>query len=156
VIFSVGSSSSACTRSIQAARLAGIDEQCCARADRGSLDLAVRSFTFVRNQRHTGIWVLLKELAAAGPPCKFHQISAPIQGAADLAFAALVEAHAAIGEHEAGHAGGARWWMEVLHPGEVLALPSAVRVLPAHVVVLAEQSESLKGGLANVIPPADR
>ncbi len=59
------------------------------------------------------------------------------QGLADLAFAGLVGAHAAVGEHEASVAVGREVVDEVLYPGEVGVAFGRHAVLPAHVVVFA-------------------
>jgi hypothetical protein len=63
-------------------------------------------------------------------------------GAADLALAGLVGGHAAVGEHEAGHAGGREVVDEVLHPGEVGVALGRHAELPAHVVVRCGTSRS--------------
>src|SRR5665648_301776 len=56
---------------------------------------------------------------------------------ADLPFPALLRAHRAVGEHEAGHALRRQVVDHVLHPGEVGVAHRRRPVLPAHVVAQA-------------------
>ena len=66
-------------------------------------------------------------------------------GFADVAFAGLIGRHAAVGQHEAGHAVRREVVDEVLHPGEVGVALGRHAVLPAHVVVLAEPVGIVEG-----------
>jgi len=59
-------------------------------------------------------------------------------GPADVAFAGLIGRHAAVGEDEAGVAGGGEVMDEVLDPREVRIAFGRDAELPADVVILAE------------------
>jgi len=67
------------------------------------------------------------------------------EGLANVAFATLIRRHAAIGEDEAGHAGGRGVMDEVLHPGEVGVAARGKSKLPARVVVFAEPVGVVEG-----------
>ena len=75
----------------------------------------------------------VEELAGQGDHA-VHEVGLD-DGLADLAFAGLVGGHAAVGEDEAGEAGGREVVDEVLHPGEVGVARGRDAVLPAHVVL---------------------
>jgi len=84
--------------------------------------MAVAALLFVKEPegtRESGVAV--KELAGPGQPCS--PPDPPVR-ARRISLRRSVGAHAAVGEHEAGHARGAPVVDEVLHPGEVWRCPS--------------------------------
>src|SRR5665647_1973520 len=118
------------------AHLAGVDEQRLAAAVAAGA-AAARSVALVARQEPQAYGDLrrVEELAGQGDHAVdevcLHELLA------DLPLPALLRAHRAVGEHEAGHALRRQVVDHVLHPGEVGVAHRRRPVLPAHVVAQA-------------------
>ena len=117
------------------AEFAGIDEQ--------RLALAVPVLGLVEEPEADGDLGAVEELAGEGDHA-IDQIRFD-DCLADFAFAGLVGAHTAVGQHEAGEALGGEMVDEVLDPGEVGVAFGRDAVLPADVVILAEPVTIVEG-----------
>ena len=119
----------------QGSELASIDEQGVA-APIAEAPLSVGRLALGQEpEAHRNLGAV-EELAGQGHHA-VHQIGLD-QGLADLAFAALVGAHAAVGQHKARHALRCQMVEEVLHPGEVGVALGRHPEFPADVVIPAD------------------
>ena len=122
--------SSRCDAVDQRAELAGVDEQ------RLAAPVAERRpfFLFAGEEPQADRDLRRVEELARQRHHAVHEVGLD-DGLADLALARLVRRHRAVGQHEAGEAGGREVVDEVLHPGEVGVARGRRAVDPALVVL---------------------
>ena len=128
----------------QRAELAGVDEECFAAAVAcGWLSVAAgfrrltayATFAACQEPQADGNLRAVKELAGQRDHA-VDQIGVDDRFA-DLSFARLIAAHAAVGQYEARETARRQVVDEVLHPGEVRVPLGGQAVLPPHVLVAA-------------------